>query len=184
MLTRRRALGFTLLLFGCGARTPEAPRIAATPDGASIDLTPAIADGELVDRGLIKAMPIIATTYPALLSSAHVSPSDVTTWLNDARLSLDAANRFGAGPSGRSMLTQAVLYLDRTMNIAVPITVAVSPTLGAEIGASAVLLAVIDETLTPPQTGVSAPAATRARALAPRMSPDEARARLQAFVAN
>jgi hypothetical protein len=178
ILTRRRALGFTVLLLGCGARTTVAP------GGGSPDLTAAIADGDLVDRALSKAMPSIATTYPALFSSTRVAPSDVTLWLKDASLSLDAATRFGASPSGRSMLTQGIGYLDRAMNVAAPITVAVDPALGPVIAGAAVLLAVMEQTLTPPQAGVTAPAATRALALAPRMSPEEARARLRAFTGN
>lgn len=175
-LTRRSALGFTILLVGCGART-----IARTSTLGDV-----IDDGRLVDRAFIKAMPLIAQRYPALLSNANVSLSNITNgstgWLDLAGALLELAAQPSQTPPNQSVLRQAMGYFDLTMNVVVPITTAVDPAIGATIGAIAVLLAVMDQTLSPPQAGVPQPTATRARAIAPRVTPEGARARLIAFL--
>lgn len=180
VLTRRGVLGFTVLLVGCGAQTPQTP-------GEPTTLATAIANGQLVDRAFIKAMPIIAVSYPALFTNAGVTLANVTNgttgWLDIAGQILDLAAKPTSIPSP-SMLVLAMGYLDKAMAIVVPITVAVDPALGPVIAGISVLLAVMEQALTPPQAGVTQPAAARARALAPRVTPDIARARLQAFLAS
>lgn len=182
-IRRRKAiLGFAFLLTSCTNLVPPT------------SLAAIVADGQQVDQVFLKIAPMIASAYPALLTKAGVTLAQITNgstgWLDIAGSTLAGLAAKGSPASSASTVQVVEEYFNKFMDVASSITTAVNPTLGLAIGAASVLIAGIENVVGVPAPTTAAalnipprqPAITRAKALAPGMTPAAARGILTQFL--